>query len=581
MNNVVCGAVIKTTSGSPTGLKNHLKTIHKIDPTVRNTFFDQENLITKYCGKVTVKNKKTFRASIARLACLSNISLNALAKSKELDYLYRQVFNRKIPSANGIKHCIFQFSAEIKKEMIEEMKELSQIQPFTLSFDEWTSIKMTQMMNLNVHFEKKSFNLGVIEVKEISCTSEAILRLIQQKLQEYGLNLDNPQFIFATADGASANKKLERISNIALQQCQNHGLNLAIVDTFYAEKGPGNATEELSEEDEYTEEEDDEDGNDEVDVLDEDESDDSEDDDDDVEQNFQIDLQYSDTIKKVRKISAYVKNSSKMRRILKKYTDRMPLLDVRTRWSSLAKMLERFRIILPDLRKAFIDASKAFNITNKDAKTITVLSKLLSPVVTTVKRLSSAKANLLTADREITCLINTLIDTEFDFQVPIKQIFIGKIKSRFISRRTEMSNVIQFLLQRKFHPNKNIFYSEPSNDFVKKCFEKFCFKPLTSQPLPADSGIPPAEESDEEIDLEKFKAKATKTELDEEIETLRKNFTLGTNLIDLARVLMSIKATSTDAERTFSICGMINSKLRNRMKTNLLDSIVVVRMFCL
>ena len=110
----------------------------------------------------------------------------------------------------------------------------------------------------------------------------------------------------------------------------------------------------------------------------------------------------------------------------------MPLLDVRTRWSSLAKMLERFHTILPDIRKAYIDASKPFCITNADVKAITMLSKLLSPVVSTVKKLSNAKATLLTADREVTTLINTLIDTEFEFEVPIKQVFINNIKQRFL-----------------------------------------------------------------------------------------------------------------------------------------------------
>ena len=109
VNNDVCGAVIKTTAGSPTGLKTHLKTVHKINPNIQNSYFGQENSITKYCEKVTVKNKKSLLASIVSLACLSNFSLNSLAKSKELDYLYREVFNQKVPSANGIKQCIFKF----------------------------------------------------------------------------------------------------------------------------------------------------------------------------------------------------------------------------------------------------------------------------------------------------------------------------------------------------------------------------------------------------------------------------------------------------------------------------------------
>ena len=169
---------------------------------------------------------------------------------------------------------------------------------------------------------------------------------------------------------------------------------------------------------------------------------------------FGIDFEYSNTIIKVRRISLCVKNSCKMRWILKSYTKLVPMLDVKKRWSSLAKMLERFEKILPDLRKAYIDASKPFNIVENDAKSISVLSKLLSPGFTNVKKLSNAKANLLTADREVTALLNTLSKTQFDFDVLIKNSFIDQIKNQFISRRTRVSDVIQYLLQKKFNPEK-------------------------------------------------------------------------------------------------------------------------------
>ena len=90
-----------------------------------------------------------------------------------------------------------------------------------------------QVMNVNLHFKQQSFNLGLIEVDGISCTSEHLLKLIEAKLNDFDLNTPGKTLI-ATADGAKVNMKLEKISKIHVQRCQNHGINLAILDTFYS-----------------------------------------------------------------------------------------------------------------------------------------------------------------------------------------------------------------------------------------------------------------------------------------------------------------------------------------------------------
>lgn len=65
-------------------------------------------------------------------------------------------------------------------------------------------------MNINVNFKKDSFNLGLIEVNEATCSSETLISMIKKKLNEFDLKMGSNTLI-ATADGASINLKLERI----------------------------------------------------------------------------------------------------------------------------------------------------------------------------------------------------------------------------------------------------------------------------------------------------------------------------------------------------------------------------------
>ena len=104
-------------------------------------------------------------------------------------------------------------------------------------------------MNVNIHFKKQSFNLGLIEVDDISCTSEVLLKLIKTKLNDFDLKTSGKTFI-TTPNGAGVNLKLDKISKIHVQICQNHGINLAILDTFYSKPSSRNEIE-FSTSDEY------------------------------------------------------------------------------------------------------------------------------------------------------------------------------------------------------------------------------------------------------------------------------------------------------------------------------------------
>ena len=312
--------------------------------------------ILNYATPQSIINCESIESVLARLVCKSNFSLNALSKSKELDFLIKKVYKCKMPSANTLKQYVNRYYTNIKDEIKEKIKKLGKDQDWTITFDEWTSVGVKQVMNVNLHFKQQSFNLGLIEVDGISCTSEHLLKLIEAKLNDFDLNTPGKTLI-ATADGAKVNMKLEKISKIHVQRCQNHGINLAILDTFYSKVSSRIELNTSDEEDlnlsdesesqttssevvEYTSEEEEKEH-------------------ENTDRHLTIAmLEYKSVIIKARKITNSIRNSPKLRRILSKYAPLKPIKEVKTRWSSLAKITERFIKILPEIRHTFIDAKK-------------------------------------------------------------------------------------------------------------------------------------------------------------------------------------------------------------------------------
>ena len=577
----VCGSIIKTSHHSPKGLKTHLTTVHSINPEHANPYFVnvKNQTITKFAARKSVKSKRTIGASLARMATKNpNMTLNALARDEELKFLFEKVYNKSMPSVWGIRKYILDYFGEVKVEITERIAELCKEQKWTLTFDEWTSVRMKQMLNVIVHFKGVSFNLGVIGVHKISCTSETLLEMIKKKLAEYNLKLDAKKVV-ATADGASVNIKLERISNISVQRCQNHGINLAILDTFYSKENNSS----IDESDDTSDLSNDESSTNDESAATTENSGDEDDDENDI--NFMpqpalVIPKYKTTIQKASRISNTIRNSAMLKRILKKYTKLQPLKQAKTRWSSLAKMTKRFIEILPEIRKVYIDAKRPLRLSDDEAKILAHIPKLLCPVAKIVEKLSHANATLLTADVEMTKLINELNSIEFDEPTNIRDQFVQCLMQRYISRRTELSDILQYLLSSKYNPSDNIFYTgSPSKEAVKECFNMLCSSNVAQDPI-----VPQQKSQDPmldtmDVDLTQFTAKKSKATIDYELDRFLETKELGDCLMELAKILLAVKPTSTDVERTFSICGIIVNKLRNKMKGDLLNALVVCKYY--
>lgn len=131
---------------------------------------------------------------------------------------------------------VFEHAEQLKCEtvkIIASMKEHGE--RFTLTLDEWTSLRNRRYMNINLHcrafggFEFK--NLGLVK-KTGSMTATVALTTMREHLAKFSIVLEE-DIVSQTTDGASVMKKMGSYIPGHHQICLAHGIQLAVIDTLY------------------------------------------------------------------------------------------------------------------------------------------------------------------------------------------------------------------------------------------------------------------------------------------------------------------------------------------------------------
>ena len=109
---------------------------------------------------------------------------------------------------------------------------------FSISFDEATSFRNRRYMNLNLHYEEKTFySLGMIRVKDSMKTAKAI-ELVKQRLMKFNLNLGS-NIVSTITNGASVIMKFERLTKPLHISCLAHAIHLCIFNVLYKKNYEG------------------------------------------------------------------------------------------------------------------------------------------------------------------------------------------------------------------------------------------------------------------------------------------------------------------------------------------------------
>lgn len=369
-------------------------------------------------------------------AC-DGLSFNVLCTSTDIrNGLLAQSFTNIPKTPKSIRKMVVNFAKEVRQTemMIDFRTRISRGERFSLTVDEWTSVRNRRYININVHFtDKKFWNLGLIRGCG-SLTAEKCVELIKNKLQENGLSLSN-NIVVITTDGVSPMVKIGKLIKVNQQLCLAHAIQLAIISVIYKQNenveittDNNNECEEISDLKDCDE--------DYLDIGDELKEFNGE----ILGNNLVITTNCSSTddymlneqiiINKVRKtVKIFRRSPTKNDSALQKYViadfgkEIALVLDCKTRWSRLFNMLECFYKLKNCIQKALIDLklNLEINFTETEFNVISEINNALLPIKLTLEAIVQRDATLLSANAAIDFMYKELATQKTQLSTKLRQ----------------------------------------------------------------------------------------------------------------------------------------------------------------
>ena len=175
-----CEKEIKLHGGSTSGLYTHVRTNHKIDLLNRKSPQDAASSSASFSSAplpVAKKSKplitdffqnhndKSLPVVFTRLAALEGQPFSVFPISAELRTLLEARGFVVPKSAMTIQNMVVKYASTIRDTVIFKFTRLrSQGKRFSLTFDEWTSIKNCRYLNVNVHTQDEFWSLRLARV---------------------------------------------------------------------------------------------------------------------------------------------------------------------------------------------------------------------------------------------------------------------------------------------------------------------------------------------------------------------------------------------------------------------------------
>nr|CAI5830284.1 unnamed protein product [Callosobruchus analis] len=390
-------------------------------------------------------------AILARMAALDGLPFRVFIKSRDLRKgLEARGFTNLPTSSSTIKNIISLYCEKIFDNFAKEIKVLRQKgRCFSLTFDEWTSTANKRFLNINIHGildEQcgKIWNIGLVRAQG-SMPAEICINLVESKLKRFGLSLKD-DIVSVTTDGASVMMKLGKLIQPLHQLCFARGIQLAVIAIMYSKNKK------------TSEQNFDNDGDDGHDSSDEDDYDNDIDNiaeeglleivkDEPVALDLMNDENINALVTEVRKIVKLFRRSPLKNNVLQNYVkdkhskELNLILDCKTRWSSLAQMLQRFIFVKDCIKKTMIDLSMPMNLSDYDFEVLEQVSNCLEPIRLTVLALCRCDANLYTADASFKFMFEELSKID----IPFSRDLQTALKHRINERRTLASSVLSYL----------------------------------------------------------------------------------------------------------------------------------------
>jgi len=620
-----CGKIIICSGGSTSGMHTHLKALHSIILRKREPVLSNEDLNIVTCSIANSAKKpknsiteyfdsntdNSLPAVLSRLVSCDGISFNRISKSIDIRLgLTSRGFSDIPRSVATISESVKKYGENIKLKITRELDaaKRAENQKFSLTFDEWTSVRNRRYLNLNIHSADTYWNLGLCRIHG-TMPAEKCIEIIDTKLNMFGISLKS-DVVSITTDGGSVMQKVGRIISVDHQLCLAHGIQLAIIDVLYK-------TRRLQYETKIVE-----------DNYESVENDDPVSDDDydqlcfQIGKDFceeQIDLTFNEHIEplivKVRRaVRIFRQSPTKNDMYLQKYVkeehgkELKLILDCRTRWNSLLLMLERFYKLKNSIQKALIDVKADIVFSKEDFDSIFRIITALTPVKLAVESLYCQDTDLYKAD----------IAFEFMFDELSKQRnFLSNdlklaLKRRILERRFKYADLFSFL-----RDPKNIYNAREDYDIfnltskttllsqIVFLLERLCTLSTNLNESITDVleitnsevivGKEKIEMSLKEVLQQKIKERSESTQsnasekkkskqdllkvIRTEVKYYEEEGTKGKYLSIIEYYLKTVRPTSVESERAFSAAGIFLTKIRSMLSDDSLNNLSFLKSY--
>lgn len=537
--------------------------------------------ITNYFPPI---NKDSLDALLAKLCAKRGLSFSVVASEEIADLVSKAGYEKMPRSPNTIKRRVMSFAEIVKDSYVYEISnELKNARFLSVGFDEWTSMANERYMNVILYSPDKSWNLGLIRVKG-KTNATLLTNDLKTKLAMFNVSISN--LICIMSDGAAINKRMSQDADMIQQECLSHGVQLAVKKTFY------NNGKDVENESDNSDSEDDDPPDDELGLMAWEEI-------SSEKPNFK-ELNINEVVKKVRQLVRYfnkspVRNDHLSEIIKANFSNSKKLIrDSVTRWNSLNHMLTRFyklRESINEVLPILLNKKTILTFSEDEYLLIGSIIETLTPVEQCVQSLCREDCTLYEAHLSIEVALDELSELNSFFAINLKKFMIEKLSSRFsnlyyLQVYLEDSTLVNSPKYFKSMPDKDTIFTNLFSVFCEINKEDImCNDSIGSGNEPNQSENQKSTKSSfyekiaEKKSKSKLSQKSPENQLVEQLRMYEQTGSLGNQLKKILDCTKSVRPTTTDCERTFSVAGFFCNKLRSRLGSETLSNLVILKSF--
>lgn len=261
-------------------------------------------------------------------------------------------------------------------------------------------------------------------------------------------------------------------------------------------------------------------------------------------------------------------------------------------------MIDKFLFLKNSIKKALIDLEMGELWIEENIITLNNILKVLKPIKLAIERLSSRDSNILISDAIVNTLCEEIQSMSSDLSKKMFQALYLRIDER---RDKKLYTLIKFLKQPDFfdsnHTNslfsyaskcsvityaENIFYrlfgfcnnvgETKSNDDVEKCVSK-AKKTFEEALNAAIKNVNSCSQSNSKT--------TSKHCIRKEFKYFEGSGQKTQNIEYLFNAILTIRPTSVESERMFSVTGQFVNKIRNRLSDESINALSVLKNYFL